>query len=138
MAKEAEALNTESPEDSGKKDLSEYEKEESEAEDVGGNNSPDDARASTPDAKNGAKTNTKEDVGYYLCSTPDGTEIYSKGLDTSLCIQIKDAMEECKHSIKRDCTFIVTPNDSSEDEIADLIRECASISNFRQENSHCL
>lgn len=130
VAKEAEALNIEAPEeDSGKKDLSEYEKEDSEAEDGDGNNSSDDAGASTPDAKNGAKTNNKEDVGYYLCSTPNGTEIYSKGLDTTLCRQIKEAMEECKHSIKRDCTFIVTPKDSSEDEIADLIRECPSISN---------
>ena len=39
----------------------------------------------------------------------------------------KRAMNDCTFIVDRDCTFIVVDNNTSEDAIADMVRECNAI-----------
>ena len=77
----------------------EYE-DESEAQSPNGAESPNGNSASTS-----TKEKVKDDIGQYLGSLSDGTEIRSQGLPVETVKAIKAHMKHCQHTVDRECTF---------------------------------
>jgi len=73
------------------------------------------------------KKDTSLDKGAFIGFRFDGTEIRSKGLSTQIVKQLKTIVQECQHTVDRDCSFKSFDKQDGEDTIADYIRSSQAI-----------
>ena len=100
-----------------------YEKESDDEEEK-----PDDPSTLAKDPASPAK-DPSLDKGAFIGFRFDGTEIRSKGLQVEAVKHLKFIVQECQHTVDRDCSFKSFDSKDGEDTIADYIRSSKAIGN---------